>query len=162
MEVKDLKGTKIYLQHINERVAFQNKVFELGVSWRSGHSHLDYLEYPLLFIDESLKMSYRVMNDLLDAQYFIESEYRQVFIDDVLSINEVERYKDGTIYELIDKDPVLVRNCDTDNWIPTIFKRRRRFPFTKYPYVSYSNKRYRQCIPFKGNEYLAGTNDDLE
>lgn len=53
-------------------------------------------------------------------------------------------------------DPVLVRNYD-GNWIYTYFS--HKVDNSDWPYVT-SCTCFAQCIPFKGNEHLVGTDKD--
>ena len=54
-------------------------------------------------------------------------------------------------------DQVLVRDNVNDEWTPTLFtsyNNRYDYPFDTM------NGEYKYCIPYEGNEHLAGTHDD--
>ena len=56
-------------------------------------------------------------------------------------------------------DPVLIRDRDNENWKYAHFSHKENK--SNYPYInSYSHSI--QCIPYKGNEHLVGTNNNYE
>lgn len=52
-------------------------------------------------------------------------------------------------------DPVLIRDINNENWRYTYFS--HKINKSKWPYVSSCTSSI-QCIPYKGNEHLVGTN----
>lgn len=59
-------------------------------------------------------------------------------------------------YDFKPFDRVLVRNDVTHNWSCNLFS--YKLNNTSFPYMCVGAA-YRQCIPFKGNEHLLGTNN---
>ena len=53
---------------------------------------------------------------------------------------------------------VLVRYTDNDTWCYTLFSHYESNKFACYPFVTCGGC-YIQCIPYKGNEHLLGTNN---
>lgn len=54
-------------------------------------------------------------------------------------------------------DKVLVRDNDTEPWVPAFFEREY-----KHKFFLLSGFRFNQCIPYEGNESLLGTTKDVE
>jgi len=60
-------------------------------------------------------------------------------------------------YDFKPFDKVLVRDCDTETWIPAHYSRN---PCDRHIVIGGAS--WRQCIPYKGNEHLCGTKDSPE
>ena len=54
-------------------------------------------------------------------------------------------------------DKVLVRDCDTEEWLPKLY-----FRFWEGKHQVATGSFWRECIPFEGNEHLCGTTDSPE
>lgn len=53
-------------------------------------------------------------------------------------------------------DKVLVRDDDNELWATAFYSHKVK---GYYPYITASSTGFKQCIPFKGNEYLIGTSN---
>ena len=144
MKIEDLKNTKIYLKTEDEVKQFQEKVFKLGVKWLNGKpGTIINSTYSFFYIDNLILSC--VSED--NYKYFIESKRKQIFLEDVLSIEEP--------VSLVTGMPVLVRDTDTEEWEYGIFGRiRPNIGFYKYKCVGGA---FHLCIPYEGNEHLLGT-----
>lgn len=142
MKIEDLKNTKIYLKTEDEVKQFQEKVFKLGVEWIEGGNVIDW-SYNFFHISQELKL-YRCC--YYTTLHFIDIRKKQIFLEDVLAI------EDPVV--LVTGMPVLVRDIDTEDWEYGIFGRIRPDRFYKYKCVSHI---FNQCIPYEGNEDLLGT-----
>ena len=148
MTVEDLKGTKIYLSNEEDRVKFQEKVFSLGVEWRGGASHEIVPDLPFYYISYNYKLT---RDCATSSNFFISHPYKKIFLADVLEIEEPKKE-----YEFKPFDKVLVRDNTSDRWLPRLYSNRDR-ACKDYPYEITSGAAYRYCIPYEGNEHLAGT-----
>lgn len=102
---------------------------------------------------------YTKANDILKAKLitFIEQHYNGKYNPDTL---QVEPVKPTCQFKPFDK--VLVRNNDTDEWLPGLFY--RFYKGWKYPYHimnlhHLTDYAFLYCIPYEGNEHLLGTTD---
>ena len=152
MEVKDLKGTKIYLSNEEDRRKFQEKVFKLGVKWGGRDCIVEYLVYCFYYIDRHLVLS---TDPFENVSHFNEDESKQIFLHDVLSIEESKVEHKFNPY-----DKVLVRDHKSQRWCPTLYSYYdSEFAF---PHVTSAGIIFKYCIPYEGNEHLVGTANDLE
>lgn len=144
MKVEDLKNTKIYLSNEEDRIKFQKKVFKLGVKWSEGdQSVVDNTNGDMFFIIDNY------LHLFLDwgKTSFINNRSKQIFLEDVLAIEEP--------VSLVTGMPVLVRDDDTEGWEYNILGRIRSDEhYYKYRCVGGA---FYQCIPYEGNEHLLGT-----
>ena len=152
MEKEDLRGTKIYLSNKEDRIKFQKKVFKLGVRWSEGdQSVVDNTNEDMFFtIDNYLHL-------FLDCgkTYFINNTSKQIFLDDVLAIEEPN-------IEFKPFDKVLVRDLDNERWKPKLFAW-HNVDYNKdysYPFETTDGLFYRYCISY--NEDLANTTKNVK
>ena len=142
MTIEDLKNTKIYLKNKDEIKQFQGKVFKLGVEWQEGGNSVD-PSYNFYHISQQLKLS-RYYATFIN---FIDIRRKQIFLEDVLAIEEP--------YTLATGDPVLVRDYDAEDWEYDVLGRIRSDECDcKYECVGGT---FYQCVPYEGNEHLLGT-----
>ena len=154
MKVEDLKNTKIYLSNEDDRVKFQEKVFELGVEWPVFGKKVINTGYLFYYINSELLLS---STGVFDKSFFIEKNSRQIFLDDVLSIEEPKK---KCKFKPFDK--VLVRDSDNKRWRPRIFSWHdvdysEDYP---YPFETTDGDFYSYCIPY--DENLANTTKNPE
>ena len=76
-----LKGTRVYCGNYSHEV--QRKIFETGVEWISGGSHLSIATYLFVNIDGRL-------THCIDDNWFKNHDYRALSVDDILSIEIVK------------------------------------------------------------------------
>ena len=144
MKIEDLKNTKIYLHSVEDRLQFKNKLENLEIRWNfSPDADPVRHDIPFIYIDEDLELG---MDFKVSFEWFCANKSRQIFLEDVLSIEEPER---ESVFEVFDK--VLVRNSDVGMWFPKLFSRRLN---TSNAYLTIDDKTYNQCIPYEGNEGL--------
>ena len=147
MTIEDLKDTKIYLKTEDEAKQFQEKVFKLGIKWKDGGSEID-ASFHFYYISSNLRLLFSP-NNL--PEHFLESKRKQIFLEDVLAIEEPVQLTAGM--------PVLVRDYDTEYWEYDILGRIRSDEHDcKYKCVS---SIFYQCVPYEGNEHLLGTSDSF-
>ena len=89
MKKEDLKNTKIFLPNKEDRIKFQKKVIDLGVEWLHIGSKVANLEYQYYYIGETLHLAYAEEEF---AKYFGEHENKEIFLEDVMSINMITNY----------------------------------------------------------------------
>lgn len=140
-----LSNAKVYVDGKSEEI--QKKLFEIGFKWNRYNNGVDHKDMPFLYMSQSLNLSYG--SDML---IYKEKPYKEVLADDILSITIDKKY------EFKPFDKVLVRdNSDGGNiWNADFFSHMREdcnFPFFTVGAC------WKQCIPFEGNEHLAGTSD---
>lgn len=123
-------------------------------------------------------------NKLIRYYCFFGEYYQEIFDKPTTGAGYIEEYRFASVFE-IDKmnkflesnskrwnnelkcledikvtfkpfDKVLCRNLITNNWIPNLFSDLSNLS-KKYPYLMIDGNRYKQCIPYEGNEHLAFT-----
>ena len=152
MEVEDLKGAKIYLSNVEDRVKFQKKMFSLGIKWYSSDETISYLDSPFYFVDWDLRLSHGTKVDYL---CFAHSSDRQIFLHDVLAIEEPKvKFKPF--------DKVLVRDNMDSRWIPRLFSWHNIDYSEDYPhpFETTDGYFYKYCIPY--DEDLANTTKNIQ
>ncbi len=102
---------------------------------------------------------YTKANDILKAKLitFIEQHYNGKYNPETL---QVEPVKPKCPFKPFDK--VLVRNYDTDEWLPGFFYRLDKdwnYPYHIMNLHHLTDYAYLYCIPYEGNEHLLGTTD---
>ncbi len=145
MTIEDLKNTKIYLKTEDEVKQFQEKVFKLGVKWQEGGNSVD-SSYNFYHISQQLKLSCYYTTTSL---HFIDIRKKQIFLEDVLAIEEP--------YTLVTGMPVLVRDEVGDDWEYDVLGRIRSGGYAcEYQCIGGI---FYQCVPYEGNEHLLGTSN---
>lgn len=146
MKIEDLKNTKIYLSNEDDRVKFLEKVFKLGVEWWDGGLPREPITRPPFFyIDSNLKLSFDYS---YQAQFFLEYKDKQIFLDDVLAVEEP---KEECKFKPFDK--VLVVN-NNNVWVPRFFS--RYDGEDTHPFETTDGSCYKTCVPYDGNKQLVG------
>ena len=146
MKIEDLKNTKIYLHSVEDRLQFKNKLENLEIRWNfSPDADPVRHDIPFIYIDEDLEL---YMDFKESFEWFCANKSRQIFLDDVLAIEEP---KEKCKFKPFDK--VLVVN-NSNIWVPRFFSRydgkdTHRFETT-------NGSCYKTCIPYEGNEHLVG------
>ena len=127
--------------------AVQKKAFTLGYTWSDGDGFVKSLESSWLdfWSDGTITKCYYdaacIGHVLIPADVFLA----------------LTTAKDEPSFKPFDK--VLVRDHDDKTWTCDLYSNQSDDP--DYPYGCLSS-RYRQCIPYEGNEALLGTTDNPE
>lgn len=142
MKIEDLKNTKIYLKTEDEVKQFQEKVFKLGVEWSDGSNSV----CKSMFSDTFFTIN-EFLNLFMDCGNisFISKKRKQIFLEDVLAIEEP--------VVLVTGMPVLVRDRNDQEWEYDVLG---RICSGECKYRCIGDTFY-QCVPYKGNEHLLGT-----
>lgn len=101
----------------------------------------------IYYIDEYDNISSASENEHCGNYYLIIKYGTELFLPEK---NEEHQFKV--------RDEVLVRDDDDFFWIYAIFSHYRKDDV--FTHVTCGGICYKQCIPFKGNEHLLGTNKD--
>lgn len=141
---KRLADTKVYVAGKSKEI--QEKVFQLGYKWYLTGTKIRCTEIPFLYFDKN-----GIVTNGCDMNYFMAHPYREVTADYILSLEPEPECP----FKPFDK--VLVRDNDSQVWIPVFFSYREYN--TDYPFCTINGHEYRHCIPYEGNEHLAFTKD---
>ena len=145
MKVEDLKNTKIYLFNEEDRIKFQEKVFKLGVTWTDCSQAITRsMSDDMFFIINKDLYMFIDWGEI----FFIDKREKQIFLDDVLAIEEP---KEECKFKPFDK--VLVVN-NSNVWVPRFFS--RHDGEDTHPFETTDGSGYKTCIPYEGNENLVG------
>lgn len=143
--IKFLSETKVYVDGKSKQI--QEKLFELDFTWNSPKKYIVNVDHPFLYISSNITISYGNGMD-----FFKTHKYREITASDILSIKvEKECF-------LKPFDRVLIRDSDDDEWRAELFSHYGP-DCGDYPFRTLSTCS-KQCIPYKGNEHLIGTNGD--
>ena len=149
MKKEDLKETKIYLSNIEDRIKFQEKMFSLGIKW-SDVDGIHCTDFPFYYISEDFYLEY---SESTDPAFFIWDSYRQIFLHEVLEIEEPKG-----VCEFNTFDRVLVRNSHLGLWRAKFFSY-YNYENDSFPYVTTDHMSFGICIKYEGNEHLLMTSD---
>lgn len=132
---KSIKDIKIDVCGQSEQI--QKVLLQLGATWICGGLDIhDYTE-PFLFVNNDGTMTWSDSTGV-----YFEKDSREVTAEEVLSWNP----------EFKPFQKVLVRNKKNEAWNAAIFSRKVGTQFVACCQL------WNFCIPYKGNEYLLGTN----
>ena len=81
ISIEHLRGVKVNIKCKEDRMKFQGKCFDLGITWKKGIVGFFELHCPLYYIDENLQL---IAVFLYSA--FYQKKYREISVDDVLSL----------------------------------------------------------------------------
>lgn len=138
--------TKSYVGKYTQTI--QEYLFTMGFTWSDG-SRDPKEEAPTLYIiwdEKTLYYGYSLEIFLDDASDELS------FGELIKKIKELKAEKEVCKYKPFDK--ILVRDSETHNWRPALFNYYEEG--TPCPYICVApHSRYKQAIPYKGNEHLA-------
>lgn len=121
----------------------QKKLFELGCKWQDGTRNIQYVDYPFLYVNQEGLIKAGHWMDV-----FVDDSSREENIDKVLEMS----YKSKEECEFKAYDRVLGRDRDDQEWSIDLFIMMGEGP---YKYECFRDP-YKYCIPYLGNEHLAG------
>lgn len=134
---------KIYVN--GKSVELQKKLFELGCKWGDGTRNTQSTDYPFLYVDEKGEIRAGHWMDI-----FIGEEQREENVDKVLAMTPISKDDEACPFSAYDR--VLGRDREGQEWCVDLFASKGEEPY-KYRCFRYS---YKYCIPYAGNEHLAG------
>lgn len=139
-----LSFTKVYVNGKSKEI--QEKLYELGFEWDdTDEKIIRRLEDPFIQIDNDGTMS-----STNDMEEFRLSNYKEITLEDILSLELIEEYK----FKPFEK--VLVRVRDTDIWRCSFFSHIDSDSNSTFKYATVTGD-FIECIPYEGNEGLVGT-----
>ena len=134
---------KVYVN--GKSAELQQKLFEFGCKWKDGTRDVQYTDYPFLYVDEKgVILAGRWMD------VFIAEEQREENVDKVLEMPPVSEGDEACTFRPYDR--VLGRDREDQEWYVDLFVSKGEEPY-KYRCFRCS---YKYCIPYAGNEHLAG------
>jgi len=150
---KILDNTKVYVSDKSE--AIQEKLFEIGYRWESNGKIVSNLDAPFLFIDNDTDY---IGYDYY-MNYFLKNTYKEISVNDILNINIDKESKE---FDFKPFDKVLVRDLDSEVWIPALYKDyngKNEFPYAMVQIIN----NFEQCIPYNDKtKHLLGTTDKYQ
>ena len=154
----------------------KNKLFEAiknnGYRWDIETKTLEKLIKPYFKVGDKIKHKCDKNNTVITITGSIHDYYYIQYYNNMKNEyqNEAISFTDQDKYELIiDKfdintlkpfDKVLVRTDNKHIWTIQFFERLNNI--LKDSFVCMGGARYRQCIPYEGNEHLLGTTEDCD
>lgn len=135
---------KVYVN--GKSVELQKKLFELGCRWYDGTRSIQNTDYPFLYVNqEGIIQSGSFMG------VFIDMSNREENVDKVLEMIPVSEGGDeACTFKAYDR--VLGRDREDQEWSIDIIIMVGEEP---YKYECFRDS-YKYCIPYLGNEHLAG------
>lgn len=138
-----LINTKVYVNGHTKEIL--EKLFQLGFTDVDGENKITpYERFPFLLLSGNGKIKATMRMD-----EYKSNKNKEVSECYIMSINPEPEFKPF--------DRVLVRDNDSDIWIPAFFSFKSEG--TEYPFDTIHSGNYRYCIPYEGNEHLAFTCD---
>lgn len=146
--IEFLSNTKVYVDGKSKEL--QEKLFKLGYKWNlSSSSGIHNEDRPFIYIYSDMTLTW---SDNMIT--FKNHKHKEIKVDDILNLKIIIDY----ILKPFDK--VLVRDFNAEKWKIELFEKYDKTD-VNYPYICLTY-RYRQCIPYDGNEHLLGTTNNPE
>ena len=147
---KLLDNIKVYVSNRSELI--QEKLFSIGYVWSNNKNKVKvaHTDCPFLYLSNGTISCGKDMNA------FLNNLSKEVSTDDILDI-KIDKEFDFKLY-----DKVLVRDLDSEVWIPALYK--DYFSENTHPYamVQVINN-FEQCIPYNDKtKHLLGTTDKYQ
>lgn len=149
MEAEKLKvdprvcNIKVYVN--GKSAELQKKLFELGCRWYDGTRYIRNTDSPFLYVNQE--------GMILEGHWmdvFVFDSNREENVDKVLAMLPVSEEDEACPFKAYDR--VLGRDREDLEWNIDLFVRKAEEP---YKYRCFRHF-YKYCIPYAGNEHLAG------
>lgn len=134
---------KVYVN--GKSAELQKKLFESGCKWYDGTRYIRNTDSPFLYVNQE--------GMILEGHWmdvFVFDSSREENVDKILTMIPVSERDEACQFKAYDR--VLGRNGNSEEWNIDLFIRMRDEP---YKYECFRNY-YEYCIPYTGNEHLAG------
>lgn len=132
---------KVYVN--GKSAELQEKLFDFGCKWKDGTRNVQNTDFPFLYVNqEGIIQSGSWMGS------FIDMSNREENVDKVLEMSHESKEE----CEFTDYDLVLGRDRENQEWNIDFFVKLGEEP---YKYECFRDS-YKYCIPYIGNEHLAG------
>lgn len=134
---------KVYVN--GKSAELQKKLFELGCRWYDGTRYIRNTDSPFLYVNQE--------GMILEGHWmdvFVFDSSREENVDKVLEMTPVSEGDEACTFRPYDR--VLGRDKGDQGWYVDLFVSKGEEPY-KYRCFRYS---YKYCIPYAGNEHLAG------
>ena len=149
-----------------EKQYFFQILLDNGYKWNPETKTLEKLSKPRFKIGDKIKLKNSSSN--------IISTVTKINDDGSICVNDytwVIKYELQDKYELVPnkfdiaafvpfESRVLVRDCNLHEWEGEIFIRYTNKSFNNCNFTTPGGRRWKQCIPYEGNEHLLGTTND--
>lgn len=133
---------KVYVN--GKSAELQKKLFDLGCRWYDGTRYIRNTDSPFLYVNQE--------GIILDGHWmdvFVFDSSREENVDKVLEMPLYQR-EEACTFKVYER--VLGRDREDQEWYVDLFVCKGEEPY-KYRCFRYS---YKYCIPYAGNEHLAG------
>lgn len=149
-----VKNTKYIVWSEDESIRLQNKLFEIGCKWMIANQRVVNTEYPFLYVDDKMRITYSIKELYLS---FNENTNSYVHTDDIINIQlkeEKPRFDPATLRPF---DKVLVREDNKNKeWFARFFEY-----YADGAYYTTSGVSWKYCIPYNDEtKHLHGTIDE--
>ncbi len=136
-----------------------------GYKWNSDTKTLEELFKPKFKVGDKIRLKNNrhitdVITDITENQYVLSScglKYLNFKYQDKFELVP-NKFDFSTLIGFESK--VLVRNSDTDYWLPDVYVGRNNS--NEFVVLYKLNPFYIKCIPYEGNEHLLGTTNDCD
>lgn len=130
-----------------------------GYHWNAETKTLEKLVEPKFKVGDKIeKLGYRFTIIQVKDNNYLTKCGNKIPIDNQDDFILVPNKFDITTLKPFDK--VLIRDSDTQKWGASLFSYCNGLKSYKYSCINGSG--FKQCIPYKGNEYLLGTTEDCD
>lgn len=134
---------KVYVD--GKSVELQKKLFAFGCKWKDGRMEVCHTDLPFLYVNQEgiIQGGWRMCT-------FIEDVKDEENVDKVLEMIPVSEGDEACTFRAYER--VLGRDREDQEWYVDLFANKQEGLY-KYRCFRYS---YKYCIPYAGNEHLAG------
>lgn len=146
----------------NEKNKLFKRIKDEGYTWNAETKTLEKLVKPKFKVGDIIKSKVDDENILFKIKEIQDNDY--IIVSIYVWKMPIKRQEDFELvpnkFDITTLEPfqeVLVRNYNTDEWDIDLFGY-----YSRGFYHTTGRGLYRQCIPYKGNEYLRGTSKDCK
>ena len=149
MEAEEVKvdprvcNIKVYVN--GKSAELQQKLFGCGCKWKDGTRDIQNTDFPFLYVNKNGIIQSGSWMDV-----FVDISNREENVDKVLEMTPVSEEDEACPFKAYDR--VLGRDTEDQEWSIDLFVLMGEEP---YKYECFRDS-YNYCIPYLGNEHLAG------
>ena len=160
------KESGIRLASEEEKQILFDAIKANGYKWNAETKTLEKLIIPKFKVGDKIRHKTTNKNDIYEISEVYDDSYGLVDCTWMIYKKYQDQYELAPnkfdISTLKPFDKVLVRNISAGKWHIQLFEDYNKQSDPHYPFVCFGNVKYRQCIPYEGNEHLRGINNDCD
>lgn len=149
-----LNDTKILCTSKEESEKVQEKLFELGLKWKTAEKRIVFFAFLFIIIDKKIQFTDSM-------EWWVKSNQKQIEPSEILEIQLKEEKPKFDPKTLQDFQKVLYRSSNADWWRLGFFDTYNETQDNKFWIIGKDVQPYEQCVPYnEETEHLKGTSEE--